>query len=116
VITRTVCIVTTLLLASSELCARESIVGVWATSGNCGKPLSTIVVEPLALSGEDFSCEFTHVKRRLDTVGWSGRCTLGAEEEQMYRVTARLVNGQLMYRMGSVGWNGPLQRCAKRVR
>ena len=29
--------------------ARESIVGVWATPGRCGVPLSTVTIEPTAI-------------------------------------------------------------------
>ena len=113
---RLLCASTLLLIASSPLSARDSIVGTWATPGGCGKPLSTIVIEPLAISGEDFFCRFTEVERRADTVAWSGRCTFGADDSKPSRVAARLEHKRLSYRIGKGGWNGPLQRCLAPVR
>lgn len=92
--------------------AQESIVGTWATPGRCGVPLSTIVVEPMSISGEDFFCDFKSVSRNGDVVNWRGRCTFGDTPETT-AVTARLADGRLSYRMNRDGWNGPLQRCPK---
>lgn len=100
------------LLASGGASAAESIVGTWATPGKCGRPLSTIVVEPMGLSGEDFYCDFQTVSRTGDTVRWRGTCTYGVDEEKAI-VTARLARGRLSYRMNQDGWNGPLQRCPR---
>lgn len=91
--------------------AAESIIGTWATPGKCGRPLSTIVVEPMHLSGEDFYCDFTSVSRNGDTVRWHGACTYGVDEAEKTVVTARLAKGMLRYQMNRDGWNGPLQRC-----
>lgn len=90
--------------------AAESIVGTWATPGKCGRPLSTVVVEPMGLSGEDFYCDFASVSRKGDTVHWRGACTFGVDKEDNL-VTARLAKGMLRYRFDRQGWNGPLQRC-----
>ncbi len=90
--------------------AAETIVGSWATPGKCGRPLSTIVVEPMGLSGEDFYCDFDAVSRSGDTIRWRGTCTFGIDEEKT-AVTARLSRGKLSYRTNRDGWNGPLQRC-----
>ncbi|MGX5734426.1 hypothetical protein [Bosea thiooxidans] len=76
----------------------------------CGRPLSTVVVEPMGLSGEDFSCDFTRVSRKGDTVRWRGACSFGVDKETNV-VTARLSKGMLRYRFDRQGWNGPLQRC-----
>ncbi len=98
-------------LATPALAA-ESLVGTWATPGKCGRPLSTVVVEPLGFSGEDFYCNFTSVARTGDTVRWRGTCTFGADAE-MTGLTARLSRGKLSYRFDKLGWNGPLQRCPR---
>ncbi len=90
--------------------AAESIVGTWATPGRCGRPLSTVVVEPMGFSGEDFYCDFKTVARTGNTVTWRGTCHFN-EEPEATTVTARLAKGQLSYRMNKDGWNGPLQRC-----
>src|SRR5262249_61336085 len=55
--------------------SREAIVGKWAIGSKCAAPLSTIVIEPMALAGEDFYCGFSKVKRNGDTVQWQGRGT-----------------------------------------
>ena len=34
--------------------AQQTIVGTWAIKSKCAAPLSTIVIEPMSLSGEDF--------------------------------------------------------------
>ncbi|MEP9352423.1 hypothetical protein ABLE93_02365 [Xanthobacter sp. KR7-65] len=99
-----------LLATCTGAAAAESIVGTWATPGRCGRPLSTIVVEPMGLSGEDFFCEFHSVSRAGDAVRWRGTCTYGVDAEKT-TVTARLAKGQLRYQMNRDGWNGPLQRC-----
>lgn len=108
----------TLLLAAavpagpiSWATAAETIVGTWATPGKCGRPLSTIVIEPMHISGEDFYCDFASVSRTGNTVRWRGTCTYGADAAEKTTVTARLARGMLSYRMNRDGWNGPLQRC-----
>lgn len=101
-----------LALSAGPALAAQTIVGIWATPGKCGRPLSTIEVEPMGLSGEDFYCEFDTVSRTGDTVRWRGTCTFGADAEKA-TVTARLAKGMLSYRMNQDGWNGPLQRCPR---
>src|SRR5262245_42410071 len=54
--------------------AQQTIVGKWAIRSKCAAPLSTIIIEPMALNGEDFYCEFRKVVRRGDTVQWNGKC------------------------------------------
>lgn len=92
--------------------AAQPMVGTWASPGKCGAPLATVVVEPMALSGEDFFCEFGTVSRTGDTVRWRGVCTFGPDEEKA-SVTARVARGALSYRFNTDGWNGPLRRCPK---
>lgn len=99
-----------LLSLTMPAAAAESLVGTWATPGKCGRPLSTVVVEPMGLAGEDFSCDFASVSRKGDTVRWRGACTFGVDKENNL-VTARLSKGRLSYRFDRQGWNGPLQRC-----
>lgn len=99
-----------LLLMAPASEAAETIVGTWATPGRCGRPLSTIVIEPMAVSGEDFSCDFAEVSRKGDTVRWRGTCTFGDDEEKA-SVTARLARGRFSYQINADGWNGPLERC-----
>ncbi len=101
-----------LAAGAAETIAGKTIVGSWATPGKCGRPLSTIVVEPMGLSGEDFYCDFDAVSRSGDTIRWRGTCTFGIDEEKT-AVTARLSRGKLSYRINRDGWNGPLQRCPK---
>lgn len=94
--------------------AADSIVGTWATPGRCGRPLSTVVIEPMGFSGEDFSCDFDTVSRTGDEVRWRGTCDFGAEGgAEAATVTARLTRGMLRYRINEDGWNGPLQRCPR---
>jgi hypothetical protein len=102
--------VTIALAICSPVDAAESLVGTWATPGRCGRPLSTVEVQPMGFSGEDFFCSFKTVERRGNTVRWRGPCTFGADREQA-TVTARLARGMLSYRINRDGWNGPLQRC-----
>lgn len=100
------------LLAAPAAEAAESIVGTWATPGRCGRPLSTVVVEPMGFSGEDFTCDFDAVSRTGNEVHWRGICDFGGEGgAEKVTVTARLANGGLRYRVNKDGWNGPLQRC-----
>lgn len=92
--------------------AAESIVGTWATPGRCGRPLSTVVVDPMGFGGEDFSCDFDSVARTGNEVRWRGTCDFGdANGAEKVTVTARLEKGRLRYRINKDGWNGPLQRC-----
>ena len=100
-----------LLSLTMPAAATKSLVGTWATPGKCGRPLSTVVVEPMGLSGEDFSCDFASVSRKGDTVRWRGGCTFGVDKENNV-VTARLSKGRLSHRFDRQGWNGPLQRCS----
>ena len=109
-----VCLPVLLFLAAvtTPASAAESLVGTWATPGKCGRPLSTVIVEPLGFSGEDFHCDFTSVARTGDTVRWRGTCTFGVDAEKT-GLTARLSGGKLSYRFDKQGWNGPLQRCPR---
>ncbi len=94
--------------------AADSIVGTWATPGRCGRPLSTVVVEPMGFSGEDFTCDFDAVSRNGDQVRWRGTCDFGGEGgAEKATVTARLAKGMLRYRINTDGWNGPLERCPR---
>ena len=104
------CAVAIALGTGAPAVAAESLVVTWATPGRCGRPLSTVVVEPMGFSGEDFFCDFGSVRRQGDTVRWRGHCTFGTDREQA-AVTARLAGGRLSYRINRDGWNGPLQRC-----
>lgn len=100
------------LLAASGAPAADSIVGTWATPGRCGRELSTVVVEPMGFSGEDFTCTFDSVARTGNEVRWRGTCDFGGEGgAEKVSVTARLDKGRLRYRINKDGWNGPLQRC-----
>jgi len=99
--------------APGSALSRQSIVGTWATPGRCGVPLSTVVVEPMRFSGEDFNCDFDVVSRQGDTVRWQGRCRFGVDKPGQTRVTARLRGARLAYRIGKDGWSGPLERCPK---
>lgn len=101
-----------LLFAAGHAEAAESLVGTWATPGRCGRPLSTIVVGPMDLVGEDFFCDFDTVAHTGDEVRWRGTCDFGGESEKA-TVTARLAKGMLRYRFNRDGWNGPFQRCPR---
>jgi hypothetical protein len=96
--------------------ARESIVGVWATPGRCGMPLSTVTIEPRRFSGEDFTRNFSSVSRQGDAVRWQGLYVFGDDLPKLSSVTARLQGAGLSYRIGADGWNGPLQRCGRQSR
>ncbi len=100
------------LALATPAAAAESIVGTWATPGKCGRPLSTVVVEPMGFSGEDFHCNFASVSRKGDTVHWHGSCTFDNDEEKT-GLTARLSKGMLRYRFEGRGWSGQLQRCPR---
>jgi hypothetical protein len=73
--------------------------------------LSTIVIEPLALSGEDFYCKFDRVTRNGDTVRWTGRCNFSENGYEPSTVTAQLRGRRLYYHFQGMGWNGPFNRC-----
>jgi hypothetical protein len=90
---------------------QQTIVGTWAIRSRCTAPLSTIVIEPLALSGEDFYCKFDKVTRNGDTVRWSGRCNFSENGYEPSTVTAQLRGRRLYYRFEGMGWNGPFDRC-----
>jgi hypothetical protein len=90
---------------------QQTIVGTWAIRSRCSAPLSTIVIEPLALSGEDFYCEFDKVTRAGDTVRWTGKCNFSENGYEPSVVTAQLRGARLYYRFRSMGWNGPFNRC-----
>jgi len=92
--------------------AQQTIVGKWAIRSKCAAPLSTIVIEPMALSGEDFYCEFDKVTRSGDTVRWTGKCNFSENGYEPSTVTAQLRGVRLYYRFRGMGWNGPFNRCA----
>src|SRR5262245_24071418 len=92
--------------------AQQTIVGTWAIRSKCAVPLSTIVIEPMALSGEDFYCEFDKVTRSGDTVRWTGKCNFSENGYEPSVVTAQLRGPRLYYRFQGMGWNGPFNRCA----
>jgi hypothetical protein len=91
--------------------AQQTIVGTWAIRLRCTVPLSTIVIEPLALSGEDFYCKFDKVRRNGDSVRWAGRCNFSENGYEPSAVTAQLRGRRLYYRFQGMGWNGPFDRC-----
>lgn len=91
--------------------AQRTIVGTWAIRSRCTVPLSTIAIEPLALSGEDFYCKFDRVTRSGDTVRWTGRCNFSENGYEPSTVTAQLRGRRLYYRFQGMGWNGPFDRC-----
>lgn len=107
---RTVLTVAAVIAGFNAAMASQSIVGTWATPGKCGRPLSTIVIAPMSLSGEDFHCDFGKIVRKGDTVRWRGTCTFGVDTSTNL-VTAKLSGGKLRYQIDRDGWNGPLQRC-----
>jgi hypothetical protein len=90
---------------------QQTIVGTWAIRSRCSAPLSTIVIEPLALSGEDFYFKFDGVARSGDTVRWTGRCNFSENGYEPSTVTAQLRGRRLYYRFQGMGWNGPFDRC-----
>lgn len=90
---------------------QQTIVGTWAIRSRCTAPLSTIVIEPLALSGEDFYCKFDGVTRNGDTVRWTGRCNFSENGYEPSTVAAQLRGRRLYYRFQGMGWNGPFNRC-----
>jgi hypothetical protein len=92
--------------------AQQTIVGKWAIRSKCAVPLSTIVIEPMALSGEDFYCKFDKVTRSGDTVQWNGRCNFSENGYEPSVVIAQLQGRKLRYRFKGMGWNGPFDRCA----
>ncbi|WP_133769342.1 nucleotidyltransferase domain-containing protein [Enterovirga rhinocerotis] len=102
------------LLLACPGSAKETIVGTWAIGGACGKPLSVVVIEPMGLGGEDFTCAFRTVSRRADTVRWSGRCNFSEGGDEPARVVATLDGPRLRYRFVGQGWNGPFLRCTGR--
>jgi len=91
--------------------AQHTIVGKWAIRSRCAVPLSTIVIEPMALSGEDFYCEFDKVTRSGNTVRWTGKCNFSENGYEPSTVTAQLRGARLYYRFQGMGWNGPFNRC-----
>ena len=91
--------------------AQQTIVGKWAIRSKCAAPLSTIVVEPMALSGEDFYCDFDKVTRSGNTVRWTGKCNFSENGYEPSVVTAQLRGARLYYRFQGMGWNGPFNRC-----
>ena len=98
-------------LGMSGADAQQTIVGKWAISSKCATPLSTIVIGPLALSGEDFYCKFDKVTRSSDTVQWNGKCNFSENGDEPAAVTAQLRGRRLYYRFKGIGWNGPFDRC-----
>ena len=92
--------------------AQQTIVGKWAIRSKCAVPLSTIVIEPLALTGEDFYCKFDKVTRSGGTVQWNGRCNFSENGYEPSAVIAQLRGRKLYYRFTGMGWNGPFDRCA----
>ena len=94
--------------------AQQTIVGKWAIKSRCAAPLSTIVIEPMALSGEDFYCEFDKVARGGDTVRWIGKCNFSENGYEPSIVTAQLRGPRLYYRFQGMDWNGPFNRCTQR--
>ena len=91
--------------------AQPTIVGKWAIRARCAVPLSTIVIEAMALSGEDFHCEFDKVTRTGNTVRWTGKCNFSENGYEPSTVTAQLRGARLYYRFQGMGWNGPFNRC-----
>jgi hypothetical protein len=91
--------------------AQQSIVGKWAIRSRCAVPLSTIVIEPMGLSGEDFDCEFDKVTRSGNTVRWTGKCNFSENGYEPSIVMAQLRGQRLYYRFQGMGWNGPFDRC-----
>jgi len=101
------------LVVSGPARAQQSITGKWAINKKCSAPLSSIIIEPLALAGEDFYCKFGHVSRRGDSVSWRGQCNFSEEGYEPTTVTATLRGRKLFYRFAGRGWNGPFERCAR---
>jgi hypothetical protein len=104
-------LVSVIALAADVAEAQQTIVGKWAIRSKCAAPLSTIVIEPLGLSGEDFSCSFKTVKRSGDTIQWQGTCNFSENGDEPSTVTAQLRGQRLYYRFAGMGWNGPFNRC-----
>ena len=92
---------------------RQTIVGKWSTiSGKCVRPISLIQIGPKSLSGDDFFCEFSTVRRNGDVVVFAGQCTFGDDPPRTETVVARLAGQRLHYRFASEpGENGPFIRC-----
>ena len=101
------------LVVSGPAGAQQSITGKWAIDKKCTAPLSSIIIEPLGLAGEDFYCKFDHVSRRRDRVSWRGQCNFSEEGYEPTTVTATLRGRRLFYRFAGRGWNGPFERCAR---
>jgi hypothetical protein len=96
--------------------AAESIVGHWARSATaCQDPEQHLAIRPLSIGG-GFSCVFSGVQRKGNTVTWSGHCfspdgnrrpETGDEQVAM---VAKLEGGKLsLSGMGLAA--GPLIRC-----
>lgn len=96
---------------ATSAAAAPTMVGRWAIAGKCERPLSVVVIEPMALSGEDFYCDFRSVRRAGDTVAWAGRCNFSENGYEPTRVVATLKGPHLHYRFAGRGWNGPFVRC-----
>lgn len=100
-----------LALLSAPAAAQQTMVGKWAVGGKCARPLSIVVIEPMGLSGEDFYCEFTSVRRKGNTVRWAGRCNFSENGYEPTKAVAKLDGAKLRYRFVGLGWNGPFVRC-----
>src|SRR5688500_15413628 len=70
--------------------AEQSTRGKWAIDKKCSAPLSSIIIEPLGLAGEDFYCKFDHVSRWRDRVSWRGQCNFSEEGYESTTVTVTL--------------------------
>jgi hypothetical protein len=92
---------------------RQTIVGKWSTiAGKCVRPVSLIQIAPKSLSGDDFFCDFSTVRRNGNVVVFTGQCTFGDDPPRTETVVARLTGQRLHYRFASErGENGPFIRC-----
>jgi hypothetical protein len=70
--------------------AAESIVGVWSSTRACNE-IDRIYIEPMGLGGEDWSCDFNSVGRKVNVVTWRGRCGSPDPEHDPDRHAATIV-------------------------
>lgn len=92
---------------------QQTIVGKWSTiAGKCVRPTSLIQIGPKSLTGDDFFCNFSTVRRNGNVVVFAGQCTFGDDPPKTETVVARLAGQRLHYRFASErGENGPFIRC-----
>ncbi len=93
--------------------AAESIVGVWSTTRAC-KEMDRIYIEPMAVGGEDWTCDFNSVSRKGNVVTWRGRCGSPDPEHDPDRhaatIVARLFGAKLYLSKNGESW-GAHVRC-----